>query len=199
MPSTAPCRGARGEEWQAPDAVTRAALKLAPLLFVRPGELRQAEWSGFNLDGNAPDWRYRVTKTKSDHIVPLAAQAVEILRDLHPLTGGGRFVFPGARSAERAMSENTVNAALRRLGYEVGTVTAHGFRATARTLLAEQGWAEAAIERQLAHKPAGPLGSAYDRTQFLAERRRMMQAWADYLDRLREGGNVIAGNFGRAA
>lgn len=179
------------------DLVTRTALRLAPLVFVRPGELRQAEWSGFDLD--AAEWRYHVTKTKTQHIVPLAAQAVAILRELAPLTGAGRYVFPGALSKSRPMSENTVLAALRRLGYPVGTMTGHGFRAMARTMLAESGWRPDAIERQLAHKVSGPLGAAYDRAQYLDERRKMMQAWADYLDALREDRKVVAGNFGRAA
>lgn len=179
------------------DHVTRQALRLAPLVFVRPGELRQAEWSGINLD--AGEWRYFVSKTKTQHIVPLSTQAVAVLRELHPLTGAGRYVFPGALSKARPMSENTVLGALRRLGYPIGTMTGHGFRAMARTLLAEIGWKPDAIERQLAHKVRGPLGAAYDRAQFLVERRAMMQAWADYLDALRDDRNVIAGKFGKAA
>lgn len=187
-------------------AETCAALKLAPLLFVRPGELRAAQWPQFELEGPTPSWRYFVTKTKTPHIVPLSAQAVEILRDLQPLTGAGvpgkpdapRFLFPSGRTRERSMSENTVNAALRRIGYTGEQMTGHGFRAMARTLLAEMGWKPDAIERQLAHKASGPLGAAYDRAQFLDERRKMMQAWADYLDGLKRG-NVVAGNFGRVA
>lgn len=170
------------------DLVTRAALRLAPMLFVRPGELRAARWEEFDLA--AAEWRYTVSKTQSLHLVPLATQAVAVLRELHALTGPAGFVFPGARSRQRPMSENTINGALRRLGYPVGTVTAHGFRASARTLLAELGWRTDAIERQLAHGASGPLRGAYDRAQFLAERRLMMQAWADYLDRLRDGGDV---------
>lgn len=179
--------------------VTRAALQLSPLVFQRPGELRAMEWGEVDLD--AAEWRIPAEKMKMGvaHIVPLSSQAVAILRDLQPLTGGGigfkpdapRYVFPGARSRLRPMSNNTVTASLRRLGYTGEQMTAHGFRATARTLLAELGWMPDAIERQLAHKASGPLGSAYDRAQFLAERRKMMQAWADYLDALREGGNVI--------
>jgi integrase len=184
----------------------RAALKLAPLLFVRPGELRAAQWSQFELDSDAPTWRYFVSKTKVHHIVPLSAQAVAILRELQPLTGAGlelkpdapRYVFPGARSRLRPMSENAVTAALRSLGYTGEQMTGHGFRATARTLLAEMGWMPDIIERQLAHKPAGPLGAAYDRATFLVERRKLMQAWADYLDGLRRGA-VIHGRFGKAA
>ena len=187
-------------------AETCAALKLAPLLFVRPGELRTAEWPQFELDGPAPAWRFFVNKTKTHHIVPLSAQAVEILANLKPLTGNGAagrpgapcYVFPSVRTRARPMSENTVNYALRGLGYTGEQITGHGFRAMARTLLAEMGWKPDAIERQLAHKASGPLGAAYDRAQFLDERRKMMQAWADYLDGLKRG-NIVAGNFGRAA
>jgi len=178
---------------------TCAALKLAPLLFVRPGELRAAQWPQFELDGPTPSWRYFVTKTKADHIVPLSTQAVEILRELQLLTGtripgrpeATRYLFPSVRTRDRPMSENTVNAALRRIGYSGEQMTGHGFRAMARTLLAEMGWKPDAIERQLAHKASGPLGAAYDRAQFLDERRRMMQAWADYLDVLKRGADVI--------
>ena len=179
--------------------ITRAALVLSPLLFVRPGELRAAEWAEFDLD--AGEWRIPAAKMKMRmaHIVPLSSQAVAILRDLLPLTGGAiagkpsapRYVFPGARSRLRPMSNNTVNASLRRIGYTGDQMTAHGFRATARTLLAELGWMPDAIERQLAHKASGPLGAAYDRAQFLAERRKMMQAWANYLDGLRAGAKVV--------
>jgi integrase len=174
--------------------ITRCALLLSPLLFVRPGELRAAEWPEFDLD--AAQWRIPAAKMKmrQAHIVPLSSQAVAILRELQPLTGEGitakpdapRYLFPGARTRTRPMSNNTVNAALRRIGYTGEQMTAHGFRATARTLLAELGWKPDAIERQLAHKASGPLGAAYDRAQFLDERRKMMQAWADYLDKLRE-------------
>lgn len=187
-------------------AETCAALKLAPLLFVRPGELRTAEWPQFELGGPNPSWRFFVTKTKTHHIVPLSVQAVAVLTELQPLTGGGaprkpdasRYVFPSVRTRARPMSENTVNCALRGLGYTGEQITGHGFRAMARTLLAEMGWKPDAIERQLAHKASGPLGAAYDRAQFLDERRKMMQAWADYLDGLKRG-NVFAGNFGKAA
>lgn len=171
--------------------VTRAALLLSPLVFQRPGELRAMEWAELDLD--AAEWRIPAHKMKMRvaHIVPLSAQAVAILRDLRPLSGRSVYVFPGARSAKRPMSNNTVNAALRRVGYTGEQMTAHGFRATARTLLAEIGWMPDAIERQLAHKASGPLGAAYDRAQFLTERRKMMQAWADYLDALRTGANVV--------
>lgn len=171
--------------------VTRAALLLSPLVFQRPGELRAMEWAEVDLD--AAEWRIPAHKMKMRvaHIVPLSSQAVTILRDLQPLAGRSIYVFPGARSNKRPMSNNTVNAALRRVGYTGEQMTAHGFRATARTLLAELGWMPDAIERQLAHKASGPLGAAYDRAQFLVERKRMMQAWADYLDGLRAGANVI--------
>lgn len=183
-----------------------AALKLAPLLFVRPGELRAAQWPQFDLDGPSPTWRYFVSKTKANHIVPLCTQAVAVLRELHPLTGHGmpgkpdapHHVFPNARTRSRPMSENAITAALRSLGYTGEQMTGHGFRATARTLLSELGWKPDAIERQLAHKASGPLGAAYDRAQYLDERRRMMQAWADYLDGLKRG-SVVHGAFGRAA
>jgi len=181
----------------------RSALQLAPLLFVRPGELRQMQWSQVNLD--TAEWRFVPSKLKrgqpkTEHIVYLPVQAIEVLRDLQPLTGNRAYVFPGERDPKRPMSDAAINAALRRMGFDTKTeITGHGFRAMARTLLAEQGWQADAIERQLAHKASGPLRGAYDRTQFLAERKKMMQAWADYLDRLREGSNVVAGNFGRAA
>ena len=179
--------------------VTRCALQLSPLLFVRPGELRAAEWPEFELE--AAEWRIPAEKIKIRlaHIVPLSTQAIAILTELMPLTGQGipgkpdapRFLFPGARTRTRPMSNNTVNAALRRIGYTGEQMTAHGFRATARTLLAELGWKPDAIERQLAHKASGPLGAAYDRAQFLAERRQMMQAWGDYLDTLKRGAEVV--------
>lgn len=170
--------------------VVRSALLLAPLLFVRPGELRQAEWAGFDLD--KAEWRYFVTKTKTEHMVPLAAQAVAILRELHALTGHGRYVFPG-RDPQKAMSEAAVNAALRRMGYDTKTeITGHGFRAMARTILAEElHHKPEVIEHQLAHKVPDALGTAYNRTKFLKERRVMMQEWAGYLDKLKAGAEVI--------
>lgn len=184
---------------------TCAALKLAPLLFVRPGELRAALWPQFDLNAEKPAWRYFVTKTKTDHIVPLSLQAVAILRELQLLTGRGipsrpevpAFVFPNIRRRDKPMSENALTAALRGMGYTGDQMTWHGFRAMARTMLSELGWRPDAIERQLAHKASGPLGAAYDRAQYLEERRQMMQAWADYLDGLRRG-NVQA-VFQRAA
>ena len=171
--------------------IVQCALRLAPMLFVRPGELRQAEWAEFDLD--KAEWRYFVTKTKSDHLVPLSSQAVAILHDLHKLTGTSRFVFPGARSNGRAMSEAAINAALRRLGYDTRTeITGHGFRAMARTILHEElGFKPEVIELQLAHKVSDALGTAYNRTKFIKERTTMMQQWADYLDKLKAGAEVI--------
>lgn len=170
--------------------VVRSALLLAPLVFVRPGELRKAEWTGFDLE--KAEWHYLVTKTKTEHVVPLATQAVAILRELHPLTGHGRYVFPG-RDPKKPMSEAAVNAALRRMGYDTKTeITGHGFRAMARTILHEelQNKPEV-IEHQLAHRVADALGTAYNRTKFLKERRAMMQQWADYLDKLKAGADLI--------
>ena len=167
------------------------ALKLAPLFFVRPGELRKAEWADINLERG--EWRYHVTKTNTDHLVPLASQAVAILRELYALTGGGRYVFPGARTASRPMSDAAVNAALRRLGYDTRTeITGHGFRAMARTILHEELHQKPeVIEHQLAHAVPDVLGPAYNRIKFLKERRAMMQLWADYLDKLKAGADVI--------
>ncbi|MFE8032835.1 tyrosine-type recombinase/integrase [Thiohalocapsa marina] len=164
----------------------RCALRLAPLVFVRPGELRKAEWKDIDLE--RAEWQYLVTKTNTQHIVPLATQAVDILREIHPLTGDGRYVFPSARSAERPMSDNAILAAMRRLGIEKAQMTGHGFRAMARTILDEVlGFRPDYIEHQLAHTVRDPNGRAYNRTAHLSERRKMMQAWADYLDNLREG------------
>ncbi|MEY4960678.1 MAG: hypothetical protein RL610_857 [Pseudomonadota bacterium] len=171
--------------------IVQCALKLAPMLFVRPGELRQARWQEFNFD--KAEWKYLVSKTKTDHLVPLASQAVKILRELHALSGHGKFVFPGARSNGRAMSDAAVNAALRRMGYDTRTeITGHGFRAMARTILHQEiGIAPEIIEHQLAHRVSDNLGTAYNRTKFIKERRKMMQQWADYLDKLKAGAEVI--------
>jgi integrase len=171
---------------------TRCALRLAPLLFARPGELRHAEWSEFDLD--AAEWRIPAHKMKmrEAHVVPLSSQAVAILRELEPLTGRGRYLFPGIRTATEPMSENTVNAALRRMGFDKDTMTGHGFRAMASTRLNELGWAPDVIERQLAHAERNKVRAAYNRAQYMAERRKMMQAWADYLDGLRTGAKVVA-------
>jgi integrase len=170
--------------------IVRSALLLAPMLFARPGELRKAEWKDFDLD--KAEWRYMVSKTKTDHLVPLASQAVALLRELHALTGRGRYVFPG-RDPQKPMSDAAVNAALRRMGYDTKTeITGHGFRAIARTILAEELHQKPeVIEHQLAHKVPDALGTAYNRTKFLKERKAMMQLWADYLDRLKVGAEVI--------
>lgn len=163
----------------------QCALRLAPLLFVRPGELRAARWADIDLE--AKEWRYVTPKTKTPHLVPLAPQAVAILRELQPLTGHRVHVFPGGRDPKRAMSEAAINAALRRLGVDTKTqMTGHGFRATARTLLHEVlNFAPEVIEHQLAHRVPDALGAAYNRTKFLPERVRMMTTWADYLDTLK--------------
>ncbi|PTR14514.1 MULTISPECIES: tyrosine-type recombinase/integrase [unclassified Nitrosospira] len=170
--------------------VVQTALRLAPLLFVRPGELRRAEWKDFDLD--KAEWRYFVTKTKTEHSVPLADRAVAMLRDLYALTGHGHYVFPG-RDPKKPMSDAAVNAALRRMGYDTKTeITGHGFRAMARTILAEELHQKPeVIEHQLAHKVPDTLGTAYNRTKFLKERREMMQLWADYLDELVSGAEVV--------
>lgn len=174
----------RGLYSYAGSPVTQAALKLAPLTFVRPGELRKARWSDFDLD--VAEWRFIASKTGTPHIVPLSTQAIEILQDLHPFTKRSIYVFPSVRGASRPMSENTVNAALRNLGFDRDTITGHGFRAMARTVLDEVlGFRPDFIEHQLAHAVRDPLGRAYNRATHLPERRKMMQAWADYLDKLR--------------
>lgn len=166
------------------------ALKLAPMLFVRPGELRSARWEDIDLDKS--EWAFTASKTKTPHIVPLARQAVSVLRDLQTLTGRAPYVFPSARTNERPMSDAAVNAALRRMGIDNTTATGHGFRATARTLLDERlGFRVDLIEAQLAHVVRDPNGRAYNRTAHLDERRRMMQAWADYLDKLRADLQVL--------
>jgi integrase len=168
----------------------KSALRLAPLVFVRPGELRRAEWA--DIDFDAAEWRYTVTKTKTPHIVPLSRQAVEILRELYPLTGRGRFVFPSARSTARPMSDNAILAAMRRSGIDKDEMTGHGFRAVARTILDEVlGVRPDYIEHQLAHAVRDPNGRAYNRTAHLPERRKMMQQWADYLDKLKAPAEVI--------
>jgi integrase len=172
--------------------VTLCALRLAPLVFVRPGELRQAEWAEFDLD--RAEWRIPAERMKAreGHIVPLARQAVAVLRELHPLTGLGRFVFPSARTDTRPMSNNAVLSALRRMGYGSDEMTGHGFRAMARTVLDEVlGFRVDIIEHQLAHSVKDPLGRAYNRTKHLDERRRMMQAWADYLEALEAGAKIL--------
>ena len=176
--------------------VTMWALRLAPHVFVRPGELRQAEWSEIDLDGAV--WRIpgRRMKMKKEHVVPLSTQAVAILTEARGLTGGGRFVFPGQRTPKRPMSENTLNAALRRLGYGADEMTSHGFRSTASTLLNESGkWSVDAIERALAHGDTDNVRGAYHRGAHWHERVKMAQWWSDHLDALRDGGKVLP--FGR--
>nr|WP_306345530.1 site-specific integrase [Xanthomonas bromi] len=164
--------------------VVRAALKLAPLVFARPGELRTAKWK--DIDLAAGEWRYVASKTGTAHIVPLASQAVEVLRELEPMTRASEFVFPSLHGKGRPMSDSTINAALRRMGFDSKTMTGHGFRAMARTILDEVlGFRPDYIEHQLAHAVRDPNGRAYNRTAHIAERRKMMQAWADYLDCLR--------------
>lgn len=171
--------------------IVKSALRLAPLLFVRPGELRTARWA--DIDFEKAEWGYTVTKTKTDHLVPLATQAIAILEELHPLTGHGEYVFPGARSNGQPMSGMAINQALHRAGYNTREEqTGHGFRAMARTLLHQElGIAPEIIEHQLAHRVPDALGTAYNRTKFFKERRVMMQTWADYLDQLKAGAEVI--------
>ncbi|KRG40936.1 MULTISPECIES: tyrosine-type recombinase/integrase [Stenotrophomonas] len=166
--------------------IVSAALKLSALLFVRPGELRAARWEDIDLD--AAEWRYITNKTQTQHIVPLAGQVVELLEDVRPYARKSRYVFPSVRSIQKPISENTINAALRNLGFDGEMMTAHGFRAMARTLLDEVlGFRPDFIEHQLAHAVRDPLGRAYNRTTHLGERKKMMQAWANYLDELRRG------------
>lgn len=166
--------------------ITRCAMRLSPLLFVRPGELRRADWQEIDLE--AAEWRIPASKMKGRvmHIVPLATQALAVLRELKPLTGPRGWVFPGNRTNGEPMSENTVNAALRRLGYDRATMTAHGFRGMASTMLHELGWTSDVIERQLSHTERNSVKAAYNHAEHLPERRRMMQSWADFLDSLRD-------------
>ena len=172
--------------------MVRCALKLAPMLFVRPGELRRAEWAEIDLEGAIWSIPAEKMKLKQPHLVPLPRQAVEILTELKELTGTSRYIFPSVRSFTKPMSENTVNAAIRYLGYDRDTMTGHGFRATARTILDEVLHENPyVIEAQLAHKVPDPLGRAYNRTTHLPERRKMMQTWADYLDGLKVGAKVL--------
>lgn len=169
--------------------VVQCAFRLSPLLFQRPGEIRQMEWKDIDLD--AKEWRYFVTKTEVLHIVPLSTQASAILEEIRPLTGSGRYVFPSSRGDGRPMSDGTIRTALKTLGYDSDVMTAHGFRTTASTLLNEQGWGADAIERQLCHMPRDAVRAAYNRAQYLDERRHMMQSWADYLDGLKAGSAVV--------
>jgi integrase len=176
---------------------TWAALRLAPHVFVRPGELRRAEWSEFDLDAAVWTIPAQKMKMRRPHRVPLSRQSLDIVRDLLEITGNGRLVFPSVRTVLRPISENTLNAALRRLGYASKDMSTHGFRSMAATRLNEMGrWSPDAIERQLAHQEANAVRRAYThRAEFWAERIQMMQAWSDYLDELREGGTVVP--FGR--
>ena len=165
--------------------ITQFALQMAPLVFVRPGELRHCEWAEIRTD--EATWRIPSTKMKMrrDHIVPLSRQALSILEELQPLTGSGIYAFPSARSATRPMSENTINGALRRLGYTTDEFTGHGFRSMASTILNENSWNRDAIERQLAHVDNNSIRATYNYAEHLDERRRMMQWWADYLDKIK--------------
>jgi integrase len=172
--------------------VVACALRLAPLVFVRPAELRGAEWTEFDMEMS--EWRIpgERMKMRDTHIVPLSKQAITVLSELRPLTGSGRYLFPSVRTSDRPISENTINAALRRLGYASNEMCGHGFKATASTLLNEKlGYKPDAIERQLAHSPRDKIRAAYNRAEYLDERRGMMQRWADYLDQLADGGKVI--------
>ncbi len=165
--------------------ITRCALRLAPLVFVRPGELRHAEWG--EVDFEKAEWKIPAVKMKmrSIHIVPLSKQALAIFKEIKPLTGHGRYVFPTLRSSERPMSNNTISAALRRMGFAKEEMSGHGFRSMASTRLHEQGWPTDVIERQLAHAETNKAKAAYNHAQHLPERRKMMQEWADYLDQLK--------------
>lgn len=167
--------------------MVKIALKVLPLVFTRPAEFRCAKWS--DIDFESREWRYVATKTDTDHIVPLADQVIQHLKAIQPLTGHGEYVF-GVRAGERPLSENTINAALKALGYSSHVIQPHGFRHTAATMLAELGWNTDAIDRQLAHKEQGVKG-VYQKAQYLEERKRMMQAWADYADGLKSGAQVI--------
>ncbi|WP_028223032.1 tyrosine-type recombinase/integrase [Paraburkholderia oxyphila] len=177
---------------------TKCALVIGILTFVRPGELRKAEWSEFDLD--QAEWRIPASrmKMKEQHIVPLSKQSLTVLKELYSVTGQGRYLFPCVRTSVRPMSENTVNAALRRLGYTREEMTGHGFRSTASTLLNEQGWSPDAIERQLSHGERDEVRGAYNFAEYLPVRRKMMQAWADYLDTLEQGARIIRSQFPRA-
>lgn len=170
--------------------ITQCALKLAPLVFVRPGELRHAEWQ--EIDFDKAEWRIPAEKMKMKavHIVPLSKQAIAILEDIYTVTGHGKYVFPSVRTNTRPMSENTVNAGLRRLGYTKEEMTGHGFRSMASTLLNEQGWHWDAVERQLAHAERNSIRAAYNYAEHLPERIKMMQHYANYLDGLANGADV---------
>jgi len=176
----------------------QTALRLSPLVFTRPSELRTAKWADIDLEAN--EWRYRVSKTNTMHLVPLSKQAAKLFADMHPLSGHGEFVFQGGHDPKKPMSAAAINAALKRMGYDTQKdITAHGFRAMARTILHERLNIDPhIIEHQLAHKVPDTLGAAYNRTKFIEQRTAMMQAWADYLDELKMGAKVLPIN-GRAA
>jgi len=169
--------------------VVQQALRLSPLIFQRPGEIRQMLWQDINLE--AKEWRYLVTKTKIQHIVPLSNQAIDILVTVQEVTGNNNYVFPSIKNNGRPMSDGTIGKALKNLGYSSNDMCPHGFRTTASTLLNEQGWSPDAIERQLSHMPKDQVRAAYNRAQYLDERRKLMQSWADYLDSLKAGANVV--------
>jgi integrase len=171
--------------------VVGCALRFAPLVFVRMGELRAAEWTEFDLDNKLWIIPAKRMKMKRDHVVPLARQAVAILKDLEPFTGSGRLVFPSVRTPARPMSENTLNVALRRLGYSKDEMVSHGFRSMASTRLHEMGWKSEIIEFQLAHADKNKIRAVYNRAEYLEDRIVMMQSWADYLDALRVGADII--------
>lgn len=165
--------------------VAKSALQLAPLVFVRPGELRHAEWTEINLENS--EWRIPAVKMKmkNPHIIPLSTQAMTILKEIFPITGAGKYVFPSIRTNSRPMSDNTVLAALRRMGFTKEEMSGHGFRAMASTILHEQGWPSDVIERQLAHTERNRIKAAYNHAQHLQERKKMMQDWANYLETLK--------------
>lgn len=171
--------------------IVKCAFRLAPLVFLRPKELRMLEWAEIDFDKKEAHIPGPKMKMKEKHIVPLSRQALEILEEIRTVTGEGQYVFPSPRTWERPMSENAVLAALRSMGYTGDVMTGHGFRSMASTLLNEQGWNRDAVERQLAHAERDEIRAAYNYAQHLPERKRMMQAWADYLDSLREGAEVI--------
>jgi integrase len=170
--------------------MTRCALQLAPLVFVRPGELRQAEWSEFNLE--TAEWRIPAEKMKAGavHIVPLSTQALDILKEIHPLTGHGKYVFPSPRTDSRPMSSNGILSVLRRMGYSKDEMSGSGFRSMAGTLLNEQRWNRDAIERQLAHAERNNVRAAYNHAEFVPERKKMMQSRADYLEGIKSGAKI---------
>ena len=165
------------------------ALKISPYLFQRPGEIRQMRWQDIFFE--TKEWRYLVTKTGINHIVPLSTQVIAILEEMKEFSGKSEYVFPSINSNDKPISDGTINRALRKLGYSGEVMTAHGFRGTASTMLHEQGWNSDAIERQLAHMPGDDVKAAYNRAEHLDERRKMMQSWADYLDGLKRGAEII--------